>query len=62
MFEKCWFCNTLAWFPQEWLWHKGFPGEGQHDTYTTIEQLEESCCLTLEEKIEEFKPQSSKVA
>lgn len=32
MFGKYWFCNTLIWFPQEWFWHKGFPGEDQHDT------------------------------
>lgn len=43
IFGKRWFCNTLVWFPQEWLWHKGFPGEDQHDTHTTTEQFRGSC-------------------
>lgn len=38
---KRWFYDTLTWFPQEW--HKGFPGQGQHDTRITTEQLGESC-------------------
>lgn len=42
-YGKFWIWNTLAWLPQEWFWYKVFPGQGQNDTYTTIEQLRESC-------------------